>query len=228
MRISDLEKNYDKFSLAINHMEIRQGEIHGLIGSNGCGKTTLLKVISGILKPDSGEIDRCGLTGREITMVSGKPYIMHDTVYNNLIYPLKLRKGKPDRERTEQLLELVRLQDMRQSYAPALSTGERQKLAMIRALLFSPKMFLIDEAFSGIDIEGVRVLENFIMEEQKKTDSTWLVVSHQLSRIQRLCSHVFFMYGGSLEWEGNTEEVFGYPDHEHLRLYLQCETVAKL
>lgn len=224
MKISNLKKDFGGFSLNITSMDIIPGEIHGLIGSNGCGKTTLMKLIAGIFEPDGGEIDYSGLDRRDITMVPRKPYVLRDSVYNNLIYPLKIRKIKPDTELVGHYLKLAGLHDMRKRYAPALSSGEQQKLALIRALIFSPKLLLIDEAFSGIDIDGAEALERFILDRQRETAATWLVTSHQLSHIQRLCGHIFFMREGALEAEGPAEDMLLMPQNERLRAYLRYET----
>lgn len=227
MKISNLKKDFGGFSLNIEHMELGRGGMYGLIGANGCGKTTLIKLLAGILKPDSGEIDCGGIDARDITMVPRKPYLLHDSVYNNLVYPLKIRKIKPDKALADEYLLLAGLQDLRKRYAPALSSGEQQKLALIRALIFSPKLLLIDEAFSGIDIEGASALEQFILARQKERPATWLMVSHQLSHIQRMCGHAFFMVKGSLECEGPTAKILTNPENERLRLYLQYESIKE-
>ena len=88
MKIFNLRKQMGDFCLQIDRMELAPGVVHGLVGSNGCGKSTLSKLIMGILTPDGGRIDYEGLTPRDLTMTSQKPYLLHDTVYQNLIYPL--------------------------------------------------------------------------------------------------------------------------------------------
>ena len=105
MKITDLEKRIGTFRLQIDHLDIEPGRIHGIIGPNGCGKTVLLKTIAGIYKPDQGRIDYEGVTSREITMMSQRPYLMDTTVYKNLIYPLQIRKIRPEEERVDELLE---------------------------------------------------------------------------------------------------------------------------
>ena len=85
MKIFNLRKQMGDFCLQIDRMELAPGVVHGLVGSNGCGKSTLSKLIMGILAPDGGRIDYEGLTPRDLTMTSQKPYLLHDTVYQNLI-----------------------------------------------------------------------------------------------------------------------------------------------
>jgi len=223
MKITELEKNFDKFSLRINTMTIAPGRIHGLVGPNGCGKTTLMKLMAGIIKADSGVIDNEGLTPKDITMAPRKPYLLHDSVFRNLVYPLSLRKIKPDHELVDHYLEMAGLKDRRKQYAPGLSAGEQQKLSLVRALIFSPKLILIDEAFSSLDIESATMFEQIILERQQNQPVTWIVISHQLSLIQRLCSHVYFMYDGSIEAEGTTGEILHQPENPRLQRYLQYE-----
>jgi len=221
MKISNLKKNFDKFSLNIESLEIPKGKIYGIIGPNGCGKSTLMKIMAGIVRPDSGIIDYEELTPRDITMVLRKPYLLHDTVIRNLIYPLKLRKIKPDAEVIDHYLEITGLQHYRNDYALTLSGGEQQKLALARALIFSPKMIFIDEAFSNMDIESVAFFENYILEKQKETPITWVIISHQLSNIKRLCDYTFFMHNGEVCASGETDILISSPKDEKLKQYLQ-------
>ena len=105
MKITDLEKSVGNFNLKIDDLYIQPGLIHGLAGHNGCGKTVLLKLIMGILEPDSGVIDLEGMDRRSMTMMSQRPYLLTGSVYDNITYPLKLRKIKPDEAKIDELLE---------------------------------------------------------------------------------------------------------------------------
>ena len=221
MKIFDVKKSFEKFSLHIDDLDIPEGKIYGIIGPNGCGKTTAMKLMAGVTPPDSGYIDHKGLTPRDITMVLRKPYLLHDTVTRNLIYPLKIRNIRPDKEKIEHYLEISGLQNYRNEYALGLSGGEQQKLSLIRALIFSPKLIFIDEAFSNMDIESVAFFENYILEIQKNTPVTWVIISHQLSNIKRLCEYVFFMSDGEIKASGETNTLLSSPDNEELKKYLQ-------
>jgi len=217
IKITNLEKKFSGFSLNIEDVEFTHGKIYGLIGSNGCGKSTAMKLIAGLIKPDGGNIDYGGLTQRDMTMVSRKPYFIADSVYKNLIYPLSLRKKRPDPAQIEYYLKLAGLDDRRNQYASSLSSGEQQKLSLIRALIFSPKLLLIDEAFSNLDIESAGVFEKLILERQQREPITMLMVSHQLSHIQRLCEQVCFMNSGYIEVVGTKEEVLLHPENANLK-----------
>ena len=222
MKISNITKKLDKFSLDWQQSDDFHKKIYGIIGSNGCGKTTFMKIAAGIIKPDGGYIDYKGLGPKDITMVFRKPYLIHDTVYKNLTYPLLLRKIKPDNDQVDHYLEMAGLENLRNQYAPSLSGGEQQKLSFIRALIFSPKMILIDEAFSNMDIESVALFENHILNMQNEKPITWIIISHQLSTIKRLCEYVYFMHKGKPEIHGDTDKILLEPQNINLQRYLQC------
>ena len=228
MKISNLRKSFDNFSLHINSFKITQGHIYGIVGPNGCGKTTALKVMSGLIKPDSGEVDHEDLGPRDVTMLFRKPYLLHDSVIRNLTYPLSIRKIKPDDRLLDHFLEIAGLSEYRHKYAPSLSGGQQQKLSLIRALIFSPKLIFADEIFSNMDIESVAFFESYILERHTREPATWVIVSHQLSNIIRLCSYVYFMHNGSVEAEGPTEEMLRRPQNPNLQRYLQFEGIGNL
>ena len=220
MKIYNVTKSYDNFQLDLPRLELQRGVIHGIIGSNGCGKTTAMKIMAGLIKPDSGSINYEGLLPRDITMLTRKPYMMRCTVTQNLIYPLKLRGIEPDEDTVSHYLEIAGLQNYRDSNALGLSSGQQQKLALARALIFSPKLILVDEAFSNMDIESLAFFESYILERQKNRRATWLIVSHQLSTIRRLCDYVYFMQNGLIHCEGPTADLLDNPRDDILKKYL--------
>ena len=192
MKITKLEKQMGDFHLNIAEMNLEPGLIHGLVGANGCGKTTLSKLILGILSPDSGTIDYEGLTARDITMTSQKPYLLHDTVYQNLIYPLKIRGIRPDGAEVDRWLSRCGLLEKKMQYARSLSSGEQQKLSFIRALIFEPKLVIVDETLSNLDPDSTELFEELMLEQQKERPITWITISHQLVHIKKICDKVHF------------------------------------
>lgn len=226
MKMTNLVKRFPGFNLRIDSLCMASGQIHGFIGPNGSGKTTAMKLMAGLLQPDAGEIDCEGLAPRDMTMVPRKPYFLHDSVYNNLIYPLTLRGIRPDEGSVEHHLELAGLKAERKKFAPSLSSGEQQKLALVRALIFSPKLIFIDEAFSNLDMESASLFERLILERQQKQPVTWVVISHQLAHIQRLCGQVCFMDAGRVEAQGSATEILLHPENPKLRRYLQHEALG--
>ena len=198
MRITELRKKIGKTDLYIDDLKIESGLIHGLVGPNGCGKTTLLKLIMGITEPDSGHIDYEGLKPSDITMMSQRPYLMHANVYDNIIYPLKIRGMKIDLNEIDGLMESTGLLQIRDQYAGSLSSGERQKLSFLRAMVFRPKMILMDETLSNLDQDSEKLFKEMIIERHKEDGSTWLIVSHQWDGMNELFDSVHHMEKGRI------------------------------
>ena len=225
MKISNITKRFDNFKLDWQRTDSFEAGIYGIIGSNGCGKTTLMNIMAGLIKPDSGQVDLCGLTPRDITMLFRKPYLMHDTVYRNLVYPLRLRGIKPDKRHVDFYLHMAGLEDLAKQYAPSLSGGQQQKLAFVRAMIFSPKLILIDEAFSNMDIESIALFQGHILEAQQKSPATWIIISHQLPAIKQLCDYVYFMHDGKPEAWGSPEDILQNRANPNLLKYLQYQSI---
>ena len=196
MRITDLSKTEGDFTLQIDRMELAPGKIHGLVGHNGSGKTILLKCIMGILTPDRGTIDYEGLTPQDITLMSQRPYLLHASVYDNLVYPLKVRGQRPDEKEMDYLLERVGLLTQKNQYARSLSSGERQKLSFLRAMVFGPKFVMMDETLSNMDPDSEAVILDLIRQTQDERPITWLIVNHQLEQKKGLCDVMHRMEKG--------------------------------
>ena len=196
MRITDLSKTEGDFTLQIDRMELAPGKIHGLVGHNGSGKTILLKCIMGILTPDRGTIDYEGLTPQDITLMSQRPYLLHASVYDNLVYPLKVRGQRPDEKEMDYLLERVGLLAQKNQYDRSLSSGERQKLSFLRAMVFGPKFVMMDETLSNMDPDSEAVILDLIRQTQDERLITWLIVNHQLEKKKELCDVMHRMEKG--------------------------------
>ena len=221
MKISSLEKKQGTFYLNVENLVIPGPGVYGLIGPNGSGKSTLAKLIAGLLPPDKGSIDTGGLDQRDITLLSRKPYMMDDTVYNNLVYPLKLRNIQPEPQLTAEYLDRMGFTERQKQKAKSLSGGEQQKLAFLRAVIFNPRLIIADEAMTAMDLDSLDLFENMILERQKNDPVVWIIISHQMPHIRRLCDYIFFMYKGRIEIEGSADEIFAQSENPHLRQYLR-------
>lgn len=198
MIITDLHKNLGSFSLDIDDLRIEHGIVHGLAGHNGCGKTVLLKLIMGIMAADRGVIDTEGISRMEMTMMSQRPYMLSSSVYENIVYPLKLRKVRPDENEIDHLLERTGLYAQKKQYAGSLSSGERQKLSFIRAIIFKPRFIIMDETLSNLDPDSEAEIVSIIKEIQKKDPVTWLIVSHGRDVREELCDVIHYMKKGRI------------------------------
>lgn len=226
MKITDLKKQQGSFLLNVKNAQFEQGKVHGIIGSNGSGKTTLSKIIMGTIPYDSGHIDYEGLTPRDITMTGQRPYLMHTNVYNNLVYPLKVRGQQIDESYADYWLEKAGLQDKKKQYALSLSSGEQQKLSFIRALIFKPKLVIVDETLSNLDPDSADLFEKLILEQQEKDPITWITISHQLVHIRKICDMVHFMEKGDIIEKATPHDMFVNPSNPSVIKYLASTEVS--
>ncbi len=226
MKIIELEKTLGDFHLSIPSLTIESGKIHALIGGNGSGKTTLCKLIMGIMAPDRGRIDYDGLDSSEITMTAQRPYFIQGSVYENICYPLKIRKQKPDEAEIDQWLFRCGLEDKKHQYARSLSSGEQQKLSLIRAMIFKPGLIMVDETLSNIDPENLDFFEELIMQTPKNDPLTWIIISHRLALIYKICDVIHFMEKGSILESGDKRLLFE-SGNESIRRFVKNETIVE-
>lgn len=220
MKIIELQKRIGTFYLNVNDLIIEDKKINGVIGCNGSGKSTFVKLIAGLLKPDNGKIDYGAIDMQDITITAQRPYMLHDSVLNNLIYPLKIRKIKVSKEEIAEWLNKCGLSGKEEQFAPSLSSGERQKLSFARALIFKPKVVIVDETMANLDPDSVAIFEQIILDIQKTEPITWIIVSHQPGHIFKLCDRVHFMENGGVLCSGSPDEIFLNKDNPTITKYM--------
>lgn len=196
--ISTLKKYYsDKQVLDIDNLCIEKGKITGLIGPNGSGKTTLLRIISGLdsdftgtVKYDDHLLDKD--IYKKMTLVTQKPYLFKRRVYENIEYPLKVRRvnKKLRKEKVEEIMARFEIGDLRNKKGHLLSGGESQKVSLARAIIFEPELLLLDEPTSNIDPVSIKIMEREILNFNKETKGTVLIVTHNIEQAERLCHRI--------------------------------------
>ena len=149
-----------------------------------------------------------------------KPRNAHENVSESGSISVRLNEF-PQKSIIDDFLQLAGLENMKNTYAPSLSSGEAQKLALIRAMIFKPKVIFVDETFSNMDMKSQLMFENFILDGQKNSPIAWVIISHQMATIKRLCNFVHFMDGGSVIESGETQQIFTSPVSDILKSYLQ-------
>ena len=196
---------------------LKKGEIHALMGENGAGKSTTLKMITGILKPTSGNIEFDGHTWKRSdlnhigALIEMPPLYENLTAYENL----KVRTtvlGLTDK-RIDEVLQIVRLTETGKKRAGQFSLGMKQRLGIAVALLNNPKLLILDEPTNGLDPIGIEELRELIRSFPAK-GITVILSSHILSEVQQTADHIGIIAGGVLGYEGklnaneNLEQLF--------------------
>ena len=195
VELRDIEKNYTNFDLKIN-LKINKGEIFGLIGQSGSGKSTILRIVQGLLKADKGEINIAKNT--EIAYIFQEFNLLYNkNVFDNIALPLILKK-KFSTEKVEEVLKFVGLSDKKKSFIASLSGGERQRVAIARALVTNPQLLLCDEVTASLDKSVKDEILDLFEEINKKYGTTILVVTHELEVVKRLCSRVAIIEKGKI------------------------------
>ena len=195
VELKNIEKNYTNFDLKIN-LKINKGEIFGLIGQSGSGKSTILRIIQGLLKADKGEINIAKNT--EIAYIFQEFNLLYNkNVFDNVALPLILKK-KFSAKKVEEVLKFVGLSDKKKSFIASLSGGERQRVAIARALVSNPQLLLCDEVTASLDKSVKDEILDLFEEINKKYGTTILVVTHELEVVKRLCSRVAVIEKGKI------------------------------
>ena len=224
IRLENVFKAYEgKEILSDFNLAIRKGEFLTVIGSSGCGKTTVLKLINGLIRPDSGRITINGRDLSDIDLIQLRRnigYVIqevglfpHMTVMDNIsLAPMQVRKIKQSEAHASalELLAKVGLSDKADAYPEQLSGGQQQRVAIARALAMRPKVMLFDEPTSALDPEMVKeVLE--VMRDLAHEGMTMVVVTHEMGFAKEVGKRVLFMDQGRIIETGSPSEIFDHP-----------------
>lgn len=206
IKLEDLVKTYgDKTVLDIDNLKINKGEITAIIGPNGSGKSTLLNIVSGLDEEYEGRVRYDGRPinkeiRRDMTLVFQKAYLFRRSVYKNIEYPLKIRHVEEEKikEKVLRLLDRLEIKDLKDKIGSKLSGGETQKVALARALVFDPKLLLLDEPTSNIDPEYIRHMEDAILKYNEENNGTVVIVTHNIDQAERLSDRIIKLEKGKV------------------------------
>ena len=221
--------------------KVEKGSVIAVLGNSGSGKTTLLRCISFLERADQGEIQFDDFR-KDITAVSkpeiralrmkmgfvfqGYNLLMQKTVAENVAFPLRLEKGYDKaavQARVAELLAIVGLEDRAGAYPAQLSGGQKQRVAIARALATQPEMLLCDEPTSALDPLTTKSMLALLTDINKKLGVTIIIITHELSVVQAICSHVAVISEGRLAESGAVADVFGSPRSAVTKLLLGRE-----
>lgn len=224
IRINNLHKSFvgNRVLRGVN-LEIKEGETITIIGGSGCGKSVLLKHIVGLLKPEIGEIE---IDGQEITrlgmeelaevqkkfgmLFQGAALFDSLTVGENISFGLRMLTDLDEKEikrRVSEKLPLVGLEGIEQLMPAELSGGMKKRVALARAIAMNPKYILYDEPSTGLDPIMADVINNLILDLQKKLKITSIVVTHDMVSAYKVSDRIAMLYQGRIEEIGTPEEI---------------------
>ncbi|MER2634758.1 MAG: ATP-binding cassette domain-containing protein [Rhizobiaceae bacterium] len=229
---------------AVNNVSfaIERGRVYGLAGESGSGKSTIARLIMSLTNPDAGQILLNGvdisidqgpaLARRHIQMVfqnPGSSLNPRRTVGQSIALPLAIHgfARRNRKARVQELLEMVQLPaDYAQRFPHELSGGQRQRVAIARALATTPRLLVLDEPTSSLDVSVQARVIDLLVDLGRKLDLTYLFISHDLSLMRNFADYVGVLYKGEIVETGDTAAVFENPRHEYTRLLLASVPVV--
>ena len=238
LEIINLSKTYNTKDAVKNiSFKLRQNEIIGILGPNGCGKTTTIGMILGLLKPTTGKVLINGIEIEshrvdllnELNFIS--PYIELPkklTVKQNLEVYGRLYDVKKIKAKIEYLCEKLRLNEFLNKITGELSSGQKNRVSLAKSIINDPTVLLLDEPTASLDPETGDFVRSFLEEYQKEKKTSILLASHNMSEVERLCSSVLMMNKGSIIDQGTPTELInkhGRKNMEEVFLKLTRETI---
>ena len=236
LTIRDLCKSFDSLSV-LEHIDltIKKGEVAVIVGPSGCGKSTLLRCLNALEEIQEGKVM---LDGEVINPCKGKLNLVrekigmvfqsyelfpHKTVLQNmLLAPVKVKKT--DRKEAEkealQLLDRVGLLSKKDNYPRQLSGDQKQRVAIMRALMMHPEVLLLDEITAALDPEMVREVLDVVISLAKE-GRTMVIVTHEMSFARAVADRMIFIDGGRIVEEGSPEDFFEHPVTDRLKRFLK-------
>ena len=229
--IQDVSKTFetkDGSVQAVKHvsLSIETGDIYGIIGMSGAGKSTLVRCMNFLEVPSEGKVL---IDGKSLSEFSPKELrkerekigmifqhfnlLMQKNVLENVCFPLYIQGKKKAEARAKalELLEIVGLADRAKAYPAQLSGGQKQRVAIARALASDPQILLCDEATSALDPQTTSSILELLQDINQKFGITIVIITHQMSVVREICTHVAIMKDGEVKEQGLVEEIFSHP-----------------
>ena len=216
-------------------LDVARGEFVTLLGASGCGKTTTLRIISGLETPDEGTVL---LDGRDVTALPPErrpvntvfqSYALfpHMNVEKNVAYGLRVRRmdKAPIEKRVREMLELVQMADFAKRMPSQLSGGQRQRIAIARALAPEPELLLLDEPLGALDLQLRRQMQLELKRLQKKLGITFVYITHDQEEAINMSDRIAVMRGGRFEQLGTPEEIYDEPKTHYVAQFIGRSTI---
>ena len=224
LEIRGISKSFGETSVIRNlSFSVARGEFLTVLGSSGCGKTTLLRIICGLEDADEGQVV---LAGRDVTAAEPnlrevntvfQSYALfpHMTVFDNVAYPLRIVKSKISKadvnRRVSEALELVRMNGYERRYPSALSGGQKQRVAIARAIVGQPRVLLLDEPLGALDLNLRRQMQTELKNLQKTLGITFIYITHDQEEALNMSDRIAVMKNGKFLQIGTPAEIYDSP-----------------
>ena len=229
--IQDVSKTFETKDGSVHALKnvslsIESGDIYGIIGMSGAGKSTLVRCMNFLEVPTEGKVL---IDGKSLSEFSPKELrkerekigmifqhfnlLMQKNVLENICFPLYIQGKKKAEARAKalELLEIVGLADRAKAYPAQLSGGQKQRVAIARALASDPQILLCDEATSALDPQTTSSILELLQDINQKFGITIVIITHQMSVVREICTHVAIMKDGEVKEQGLVEEIFSHP-----------------
>jgi len=233
-----LKHSYDgRQVLNVDKLELREGEILAIVGPNGSGKSTLLRLINLLEKPTAGDIvywnsERLSNLDRrkrrelslQMTMIFQEPLLFKRSVRANIAYGLNMRRTPKEEkeEKVRKMLERLNLAELADRDAMTLSGGEAQKVTLGRAMVLEPRLLLMDEPLSSLDVLARKTLREDISRLVREVGVTAAYVTHDYTEVLEIADRLAVILDGALQQVGSPSEVFEHPATEKVAEFLSA------
>lgn len=239
VELRQINKTFDGFRASDEvSFGVKKGHLAALLGPSGSGKTTILRMIAGLDRPDSGDIIIDGTRVNDLPgskrgigfVFQNYALFRYMTVADNIAFGLEVKKENKAkiRQRVEELLELVSMQDLGKRYPHQLSGGQRQRVAFARALAPDPQLLLLDEPFAAIDAKVRRELRTWLKEMIGRVGVTSIFVTHDQEEAVEVADTVIVTNQGKIEQVGTPEEVCRNPQTEFVADFIDSQRFEAL
>ncbi len=223
VKLDNVSKSFEKGKYIIKNfsMDVYEGEFITLLGSSGCGKTTVLRIISGLEEVTSGrvfidgkDVTNLDATKREVnTIFQNFALFPKMTVFENISFGLKMQKIPKDEinKRVKEIIKLVKLNGFENRYPHELSGGQQQRVAIARGVVMNPKVLLLDESLCSLDLKLKKSMQVELKRIQKRLGITFIYVTHAQDEALSMSDRIAIINNGEIEQLGTPQEIYLHP-----------------
>ncbi|MBA3830030.1 MAG: ATP-binding cassette domain-containing protein [Taibaiella sp.] len=244
IELKNIRKSFgDKLILDDVSIKMEAGKTNLVIGTSGSGKTVLMKIMIGLMKPDSGQII---YEGKDITdmedkdlkeirkqigmLFQGGALFDSKDVQDNVMFPLDMFSKMTEEEklqRVNEVLERVNLKDVNKKFPAEISGGMKKRVALARAIVLNPKFLFCDEPNSGLDPQTSLLIDKLVKELTIEYNTTTVVNTHDMNTVMESGDHIVYMYQGRKKWEGSNKDIIFSKDKELNDFIFASEFLSK-